>query len=504
MRGSRLAEFRARAREKFAEESLGGSEAKYRSDPARFAREVLGTEWWSSQRKIANAVARNRRTVVKSANGVGKTFLAADLALWYLYTHRPSVVITTAPTWRQVRNLLWEEIRRRVAGSRKRLGGKLLTTRLTLAEGWFAIGMATDDAVRFQGFHCENLLIILDEASGIDDRIWDAVEGVAVGKDNRVLAIGNPLEANGRFYKLFRARSGWSKHTISAFDHPNVVSGQSKIPGAVTRESVAERIAEWCEPAESAATPEAFEFDGVWHVPNEIFKARVLGQFPSASDTSLIPLKWVEDAVARTLDAVGPIHAAVDVARFGRDSTVIGVRQGPVLLEMIELNGFDTMEVTGRLVQACYRWSPDRVAVDSIGIGSGVVDRLIELGIRGVEPVNVALPAHDPERFANRRAEVYWGLRERLRTGDISLQPSETLAEQLSSLCYGVDSRGRIRIESKDSMRRRGIASPDHADMLAMLFDSSGEDLALLTVPSRSRTRRTPRGELAREMRDWG
>src|SRR5581483_11508696 len=186
----------------------------YRTDPARFAREVLGSRWWQAQEEIAALVAGHRRVAVKAANGVGKTYLAADLTLWFLYCHRPSIVLTTAPTWRQVESLLWEEIRRRhntvnvaaeVEPARPKLEGSLMQTRLKIADGHFAMGLSTDEPVRFQGFHAENLLVVLDEACGVPEEIWDAVEGVCVGGNNRVLAISNPLSPTGRFYSLFQS-----------------------------------------------------------------------------------------------------------------------------------------------------------------------------------------------------------------------------------------------------------------------------------------------------------
>ncbi len=284
--------------------------ARYRRNPAAFAKEVLGSTWWSAQEAIARDLVRNRRVAVKSANAVGKTYLAADLALWFLYTHQPSIVITFAPTDRQVRLLLWQEIRKRhtqansvpssssssscsavrrrssVVGRRgftqyptpntqHRLPGNLLTQRLMVKDGWYAVGYATDQAVNFQGFHCQNLLIIFDEASGIPESIWEAAEGVAVGENNKILALGNPLQAEGQFYRCFarpglrdsdfatieanpkskiqnpKSTSGWSTHTISAIDHPNIIEEREVIPGCVTIPHLEDRIAEWCEKIES-------------------------------------------------------------------------------------------------------------------------------------------------------------------------------------------------------------------------------------------------------------
>ena len=179
--------------------------------------------------------------------------------------------------------------------------------------------------------------------------------------------------------------------------------------------------------------------------------------------------------MGRTLPAEGVRRMAADVARFGGDATVIGVRVGATLTYLKAIRGADLMEVTGAIARIAFDCKPESIAVDSIGLGAGVVDRLVETNIQGVEPVNAALPARDSERFANRRAEMYWALRERFRSGEIALPPEEEMKEQLASLRYRHTSRGQIQMESKEEMKRRGLHSPDHADMLAMLYDGGAE-----------------------------
>lgn len=466
--------------------------AGYRGRPAEFASQVLGSRWWRMQAEAAQLVAAGPRTVIKSANGVGKTYLAADLALWFLYTHSPSIVLTTAPTQRQVRQLLWEEIRRRHRSARVALPGRVTQAGLRVGDGWYALGLATNDDVRFQGFHAEHLFIVFDEASGIDGAIWQAAEGVAVGANNRMLAIGNPLRTSGRFYELFRDAGSWQRMTISALDHPNVTGDGPCIPGAVTRAALEARIAEWCEEVggDAADGPDLFRWGGRRYLPDNRFRTRVLGEFPDAGDATLIPMRWIEAAMARALPAGGRRRAAVDVARFGSDSTVIGVREGAALIWMQAVRGSDTMATAGRVARMAYEMRPETIAVDVVGLGAGVVDRLREAGIAGVIAFNGGMPAHSPERFANRRAETYWGLRERFQAGDIALPRDDVLLEQLVGIRYGYTSRGQICIESKVEARRRGISSPDRADTLAMLFDASGEWPAL--------RERVPRGSLDR------
>ncbi len=189
---------------------------------------------------------------------------------------------------------------------------------------------------------------------------------------------------------------------------------------------------------------------------------------------------------------------AVDVARFGDDDTVIGYRIGPVLQHMEVLHGKDTMAVAGRIEQLAYKVHPDAIAVDSIGIGAGVVDRLRELGTDGILPVNVSCVAYDPDRFANRRAELYWGLREKFHEGTIAIKHDPRLIEELAAIRYKITSQGLIRMERKHEMKRRLKHSPDRADMLALLYDGPVEiDRAPVYVPP------SPAEILRREMQVW-
>ncbi len=488
--------------------------SRYRHDPVGFAREILGSRWWSAQENIARLLARNRRVAVKAANGVGKTYLAADLALWFLYSNPDSVVLTTAPTWRQVETLLWNEIRRRHSSvnglaerepGRPALEGSLLQTRLKISEAHFAMGLSTDEPVRFQGFHAENLLVVLDEACGVEDEIWDAVEGICVGANNRVLAISNPLAPNGRFYSLFRG-SRWKTVTISALEHPNVICqkvcekshhGKRKepartIPGAITRLSVVDRVKEWCEQIEEMEEAEKpsghsgliLRWEGKIYRPNALFRARVMGEFPESAEDSLLEIDQIEAAMNRSVSERPEERddlcvLAVDVARFGTDETVFALRQGDSVLWLRSVQGMDTMQVAGRVLAMAQEARAEVIAIDEIGVGAGVVDRLKERNVAGVQAVNFAKRPEfnsDIELYLNQRAQTYWKLRERFIQGRICLPVDDVLKAQLSNIRYSYTSSGHIKIESKDDMRRRGLSSPDRADAVAMLF---GADIGI-------------------------
>lgn len=426
-----------------------------RQDPVFFVRQVLGGDPWEKQEEILKAVRDHKRVAVRACHGVGKTKVAAWVALWFLYTHPNSKVITTAPTWHQVENLLWREIHAAHAASRIPLGGKVLQTQIELGKQWFALGLSTDKPERFQGFHAEDILLIVDEASGVDQQIFDAAEGFLTSTGAKLLLIGNPTQLSGEFYNAFRSPL-YHKIHISAFDSPNLKAGKVVRPYLVTQEWVEEKRLKWGEDSP------------LWY-------SRVLGEFPEQGDDTLIPLAWIEAAQQRWFAEQdgGPIELGVDVARYGSDSTVIVVRKGNKASIVAQIYGQDTMEVTGRVIDALRQTGASIAKVDEIGIGTGVVDRMKEQRYP-VQGMNTSEAAYDKERFANKRAEWYWGLRERFQSGDIAIPPDDELASQLASLKYKFDSRGRIQIESKEDMRKRGLPSPDKADALMLAFAGTG------------------------------
>jgi hypothetical protein len=383
---------------------------------------------------------------------------------------------------------------------------------------------------------------------------------MAVADNNKIVAIGNPLRASGRFYRIFTRALGWKRLTLSALDHPNIRGRAKPIPGCVTPAYIQDRINDWCEPisdeelsyepidinqpppslvgkgalsenspspanpglgavnsqlstlnsqlkrttphtGDSQSAPDTLTYEGRKYRPNSLFRARVQGEFPSADDDSLIPLRWIEAASRRTLPKNSHRRMAADIARFGDDKTVIGIRHGPVITKLLPFHGLDTTKIAGHINRLAYEFHPEAIAIDSIGIGAGVVDRLYETGTEGVEAINVSLPAHDTERFLNRRAELYWGLRDRFRIGDIDIPDNDLLIEELSQIRYQITSRGQIRIESKDEIKKRLGRSPDYADTVALLFDGAGA--ALFTYDYTRPLGPSAAQQLRDEMKGW-
>src|ERR1700722_17758945 len=191
-------------------------------DPVLFGSQVLGVDLWAREVEIVQTIKSHRRTAVKACHGVGKTFTLAVGALWWLARYREGIVLTTSPTQRQVRTQLWSEIHR-VVERAKIPYPKLKTTELKFRDdNNFAIGFSTNHAENFQGYHGKHILIVADEAPGIESGIWDAVAGTMAGGTVHIVMAGNPTMPAGAFFDAFTKERGlWNCFTISAFDTPN-------------------------------------------------------------------------------------------------------------------------------------------------------------------------------------------------------------------------------------------------------------------------------------------
>jgi len=441
-----LADYRARASHKILSQG--------RCDPLFFSQCVLGgPRPWRRQADILRALRDGKRVAVRSGHGVGKTWIAARAALWFLYSHPGAVVLTTAPTHRQVRSILWAEIRKQARNAAYKLGGRITETGIRLDDDWFALGLATDEPERFQGYHAERLLLVFDEAPGVSPEIYEAARGLLTSRHARILLIGNPTEPSGPFYNAFRT-PGWKTLHIPCTACPNVRLGRVTHPSLVTAEWVEAQRAEWGENSPA-------------------FRARVLGEFPSEHGARLIPLAWIHAAQARDgATCSGSEHRlGVDVARYGSDRTALAVANDCGVLAVRCRSGLSTMETAGWAIASAREFdvAPEAIAIDDAGVGGGVTDRLREQGW-SVRAINGANRPDNPA-FANTRAEIYWRLRTVLSPeNDIGfgLPREPELARQLSALTYGFDSRGRIRLEAKDQAKAALGVSPDMADACAL------------------------------------
>lgn len=426
-------------------------------DPCLFASQFLGVDWWPMQKVIAENVRDNSRIAVKACHSSGKTKVASDIALWWLATHPESVIISTAPTNRQVTELLWREMRDGYNTAARRgfpLGGRFYDVpEWSIDEKWYALGLSTKDPNSFQGHHSSYMLVIVDEAPGVAEPIFEAIEGVLSTANAKLLLLGNPTSMSGAFHSAFHAeRSRYCCMSIPADITPNFDTVQPRRPYLITPE--------WSEGVRQK-----------YGEDSPFYQSRVMAEFPRQGTDTLIPLQLVEDAVARWQDMEEgvPCEMGVDVARYGDDETVFVVRRGAKVCHIASFRGYDTMRTVGEAIRLQRQFIVHDIKVDSVGIGAGVYDRLAEQSFHAVQ-IESAEAARDKEQYANRRAEMWAGLKHRLQDGDIALPPDESLVAQLVSVKYKYNSRGQLVIESKEDMAKRGIESPDRADAVVYAF----------------------------------
>jgi phage terminase large subunit len=458
------------------------------SDPVRFAQTFLGHELWTAQVAILRALKSSPRVAVKACHSSSKTRTAAEAVLWWITYFEDGIALTTAPTFTQVKQVLWGEIRR--AAERAQLAyPRPNLTELKLGPGNYALGLSTNQGVRFQGFHSGHLLVVIDEAVGVEGEIWEAIEGARAGGQVRVLALANPTVPSGPFYAAFtRERAGWATFTIDAFDTPNLAGitlerllameedelDDVPRPYLVTRRWVREKYYEWGE-------------------RSPMWQARVRARFPHQSQSSLFALACLErargpggeqqsqDGVAEKKsriaeggagnpqDTTSPLYAGVDVAGPGEDETVVAIRAEDGTI--VEMRAFSSADARGEVagVLRPYKARLAEVNVDAVGIGYNFALHLQDLGYP-VNFVNVGMPARDSEKFANLKAELYWGLKMRLEADGVRGLVDEVAIAQLASLSYKHNPRGQIAIESKEQARRRGMRSPDRAEALMLAY----------------------------------
>lgn len=458
---------------------------KFQKNPVLFCNNVLNQEnIWDKLEEIMISVRDNKFTIVKSGHGIGKTYISASIVLWFLYCFPSANIITTAPTARQVEELLWKEISKQHFPN---LGGNLTTLKLKIDKDWYAIGLTTRESVvpekmaaRFQGWHAPHLLFIFDEAAGVHSAIWTASKGCLTGSHSRFLAIGNPTSPMGDFYKAFKSPL-FNKITVSCFEHPNVKLNKEVIPGAVTKEWIEERKEDWGE-------------------DSPLYQSRVLAQFPDEGEDTLISLRLIEAAIDKKIkwDAVNrPIKAiGVDVARFGTDKTVITVKEGEAVKEIVWLTGKDTNWTLAKTKEMDEKYKTDNIVIDDTGVGGGVTDGLKNWKRLSDNLSPVILPINNasaPTRvygtieFENIKAEMFWILRNEFINGTISIIEKGHLVSELSTIKYDyTPGQQKIFIVSKKTMKKLGFDSPDFADSLVLAHWGTRyrNDLDTFTIPS--------------------
>lgn len=441
-------------------------QARWAADPALWVRERLGQTVWSKQAEILGSVRDNRRTAVRSGHGLGKSHVAALVACWWLDIHSPgeAFVVTTAPTFPQVRAILWRYIRRMHAAGG--LAGRVNQTEWHLENELVAFGRKPSDYSEsaFQGIHAPHVLVIIDEAGGVKPNLWIAADALTTNDGCRLFSIGNPDNPASEFRKVCTPGSGWHVIGISAFDSPNLTGEQ--VPPAVakalvSRSWVEEKLREWGE-------------------ENPVYRSKVLGEFSQDSEwqvvrTSDVAVCRIPSDVPHPVELLLPVELGVDVGGGG-DETVVRERRGILAGREWRAHTDRPEKIAPMIARAIRETGATSVKIDSIGVGFGAIGELRNMRIPGVmiHGVNVGEKASRPDRFVNLRAELWWevgrGLSER-RGWDLSvMENADTTVAQLLEPRYDNDPTGRIRVEKKEEVIKRLGRSPDNADALLLSY----------------------------------
>jgi phage terminase large subunit len=431
--------------------------AALRADPALFVETVLHATPQKWQAQALDAIAKHDRVAIKSGHGVGKTAFESWVVLWWLMTHYPCKVAVTANSAHQLSDVLWTEIdrwaRNMPPAFKDLLEFKSDKISLKGATDSFAVARTSrrENPESLAGFHSPHMLFVVEEASGVPNVIFETASGALSTPGAKIIMCGNPTRSDGYFYDAFHNdRDKWHCITVS------------------------------CEEGEYVDPKFIDEMAQKYGAESNVFKVRVLGEFPTQSDDVLLPLHLIEDAVTRDVEAgpTTPVVWGLDVARFGGDRSALAKRQGNVLVEPIKTwQNKDLMELAGIVLSEYdavpYSMRPQAIYIDAIGLGAGLADRLRELDMPAVA-VSVSETASLKDRFNRLRDELFWSCREWFEARDCHIPDDGTLMAELSGIRYKYLSTGKLKVESKDEMKRRGQRSPDVADAFVLTFSGQG------------------------------
>ena len=425
---------------------------KYREDPVGFVRDILRTKPDPWQIKFLESIRDgHRRISVRSGHGVGKSTAASWAMLHYFLTRYPVIVVVTAPTSAQLFDAMFAELKRWVNEL-----PDILKTLVEVKSDRIELQAAPSEAFisartsraktpeALQGIHADNVLLVADEASGIPESVFEAASGSMSGHSATTLLLGNPTRNTGLFYDTHnRLKGEWKTFHVSCIDSPRVSEAFVK------------------------------EMQLRYGEDSPAYHVRVLGNFPPREEDTVIPVELIDGAMNREIKIDENTTAVwgLDVARMGSDASALAKRRGPVVEEVQTWKGLDLMQLTGAVVAEYEALPPSKqpveILVDSIGLGAGVLDRLRELGLpaRGI---NVSESPAMKGTYANLRAELWFKCKAWLANRDVKIPKDEQLFAELAAPRYTFTSSGKMQVESKESMKKRGLGSPDKADAVCL------------------------------------
>ena len=499
--------------QEFSEQGACEAFNAYQNDPVGFGQEVLNETYTDEVKILMESVRDNPVTIAKSANATGKTHAAARITVWFYKVFTECQVYTAAaPPESNLKKLLWGEIGSitenhpevfkidNLKSLHIERSAQSFITGVTIPMA----GTAAQREAKFSGKHSPHLLFIVDEGDAVPDEVYRGIESCMSGGHARLLVMFNPRAEAGEVHRMERDGRANVVH-LSAFNHPNVITGKDNIPGAVNRETTIRRVNEWCRPLADGEQidGECFELPsflegltaksqsgqtypplkaGWYMIMEPAFSYMVLGRYPAQGSTQLISKDWTSRARSRWDSYVSkhgeipPRHTSavmgLDVGEFGTDANVSCFRYGGYIERLVAWGGVDTVKTGDRATAEYKGRDVSRVNVDATGIGAGVAPHM-QRGGCSAHPVKVASsPTEKTElgEFQILRDQLWWACREWLRTDTgAMLPPDELLIEELQTPTYEVQN-GKIRVMKKDTLRELLKRSPDRADALCLTF----------------------------------
>ena len=432
---------------------------KYKDDPETFIIKVFGVKkLYREQIKVLRDIMKYNRIAIKSGHGIGKTALLALIILWWISTHAFCRIIMTSPSQHQLYDVLIPELMKWRNKAKLENFIEITATRVWIKgyyKEWFGFARSCKKGENISGGHDKNLLVVIEEASGVESEILEALEGALTQKGNKIIMIGNPTKIEGAFFNAFhRDRDLYKCHTFNAEESENVDKVYINRMARYGKES-------------------------------DIYRVRVLGEFPKGEPDTFITLDIIENAINREIyEKWDLISIGVDPARFGDDESVICWRKGLNIQSLESFYGIHTTRLTGEVIKLCRKIYSDgytkriEIKVDDTGIGAGVTDQLnqqkteeerkaldkMEFKIEVIPVINNGI-ATNPE-FKDYGSQMWGEMKEALET--ISIPDDDNLIAQLSTRKYSIEPDGKIKMEKKDDMKKRKLPSPDRADALAL------------------------------------
>lgn len=485
----------------------------YQGDPVGFGEKVLGETFTDEVKTLMESVRDHPVTIAKSANAIGKTHGAARVAVWWFKSFPGAQVYTAAaPPESNLKKLLWGEVGSITEKHPELFESDVITNlHIQRSSQSFLTGVTiplsgtqAQREAKFSGKHAPHLLFIVDEGDAVPDEVYKGIESCMSGGHARLLVMFNPRAEAGKVYRM--ERDGRANIVeLSALAHPNVVTGEDRIPGAVTRETTVRRINEWCRPLIQGerVDSECFELPefligataksqsgqeypplkpGHYKIVDPAFSYMVIGQYPAQGTNQLISREWISKARSRwdlyvskfgetpPKDTSGVF--GLDIGEFGADSNVACFRYGGFVEKLIAWGGIDTVATGDRAVAEYRARAVTRANVDATGVGAGVAPHMQRAGCSAAAVKVASSPTQKTEigKFYILRDQLWWECREWLRIDPgAMLPPDEMLTEELQTPTYEV-MNGKIRVMKKETMRELLKRSPDRADALCLSF----------------------------------